>query len=66
MSQIARAIERIQAVGSADRALPELAKQSGVPYTTLVDWRSKNWRPKAVVTLERIAQAADAILAKGG
>jgi len=65
MSQVARAIERIQKVGSADGALPEFSRVSGVPYTTLIEWRAKDWRPKIVQTLERLEAGAEVILARG-
>lgn len=38
--------------------LPSLSRRSGVPYTTLIDWQKASWRPRAVATLERLAQAA--------
>ena len=62
MSQITRAIERIAQVGK--KQLPALARQAGVPYTTVVDWKAKHWRPKAVETLERLADAAEELLSK--
>jgi hypothetical protein len=37
-----------------------LADITGIPYTTLVDWRKANWRPKAVETLEKLSLAAEA------
>lgn len=50
----------IQSIEQAaeEQGLPELAKRSGIPYTTLMDWRRAGWRPRAVQVLERLALAA--------
>lgn len=43
-----------------DVGLPEFARLSGVPYTTLAYWRSKGWRPRVIQTLAKAEAAADA------
>jgi hypothetical protein len=54
VDSIIRAIEQ----AADEQGLPELSKRSGIPYTTLMDWRRHGWRPRAVQVLERLAEAA--------
>jgi hypothetical protein len=58
MSDVARAIQNIEAVAE-ELGLAEFAREADVPYTTAADWKSRGWRPKWVVTLEKFAAAAD-------
>lgn len=55
----------IDVIAKAAKAegLPSFAKRTGVPYTTLIDWERAGWRPKAIVTFERIAKAASKVAA---
>lgn len=64
MHQIARTIERIEKATTSPGSLPELAREAGIPYTTVVDWKARGWRPKAIKTLEALSDAADTILAR--
>lgn len=57
MTDVTLAIEQIRIAAKA-HGLPELARVSGIPYTTLVDWDKADWRPRSVKTLERLATAA--------
>ena len=57
MDDLNRLIETIETAAKKE-GLPTLSKRSGVPYTTLIDWQKTGWRPKAIVTLEKIAAAA--------
>lgn len=57
MHDLDRIIQAI-AVAADSAGLPELARRSGIPYTTLIDWQKAGWRPRSVVTLERLAEAA--------
>lgn len=59
MQDLDRIIQTI-AVAADNDGLPALARRSGIPYTTLIDWQKAGWRPRAVVTLERLAEAAAA------
>jgi hypothetical protein len=64
MVDVSQTIERITRVADKRGGLARLAETSGVPYTTLVDWKSKGWRPRGlevVEALEKVADAADAI-----
>lgn len=63
MSHVSQTVARIQQAAGANR-LAELARRARVPYTTLVNWRDQGWRPRAVVTLERLEAAAEALLAE--
>lgn len=49
-----KAIETAAAV----EGLPAFSRRAGVPYTTLIDWQRAGWRPRAVATLEKLADAA--------
>lgn len=60
MTDLARIIRTIEAAAEAE-GLPSLSKRSGVPYTTLRDWQKDGWRPKALQTFERVAEAAAAV-----
>lgn len=64
MAQLALTIQRIAVIGERI-GLAKLSRVSGVPYTTLVDWKASGWRPRAVQTLEKLAAAADVIEAGG-
>lgn len=59
MHDLDRLIDTIN-VAAATEGLPALARRSGVPYTTLIDWQRAGWKPKAVRTLERLAIAVSA------
>lgn len=51
------------ATAAENEGLPALAKRSGVPYTTLIDWQRAGWRPQAIVKFEKVARAAAAVAA---
>lgn len=57
MNAVTLALADIQRTADAE-GLPALARRAGVPYTTLIDWQKAGWRPRAVATLERLAEAA--------
>ena len=59
MHDLDRLIDTIN-VAAETEGLPALARRSGVPYTTLIDWQRAGWKPKAVRTLERLAVAVSA------
>lgn len=59
MNSVTNALADIQRAAETE-GLPALARRSGVPYTTLIDWQKAGWRPRAVATLERLAAAAAA------
>lgn len=59
MNSVTNALTDIQRAAETE-GLPALARRSGVPYTTLIDWQKAGWRPRAVATLERLAEAAAA------
>lgn len=59
MNEISRAIESIDAKAKAI-GLPELARRSGVAYTTLIDLQKRGFRPRSVAILEKLAEAANA------
>jgi len=61
MTDITDALDRIEA--AALESLPALAKAADVPYSTAAELRGKRWRTRTVATLERLALAADRILA---
>jgi len=42
--------------------LTELARRSGVPYTTLRDWEKKGWRTPHIDAFEDVAKAAEDVL----
>lgn len=58
MSDLTQAIDRISKV-EAEIGLAELAREADIPYTTAADWKARGWRPKTVVTLERLLEAAE-------
>ena len=60
MTDLATIIQKIETAAEAE-GLSSFAKRSGVPYTTLRDWQKDGWRPKAVQTFERLAQAASEV-----
>lgn len=60
MSSISEHIERIRAVNET-AGTAELARQAGLPYTTVVDWKARNFRPRSVDIFEQLAEAADAL-----
>ena len=64
MSQITAAIELVQSVFDEVGAA-EFSRASGVAYTTIVDSAARGFKPKPVAVLERLAEAALAIRAKG-
>lgn len=59
MSALDATIANIR-IAAEDVGLPEFARLSGVPYTTLAYWRSKDWRPRVIETLAKAEAAADA------
>ena len=58
MSKVGDIVASIRAAAER-RGLAEFSRQSGVPYTTLIDWQKRNWIPRSVEALERLAEAAD-------
>lgn len=58
MSDLTQAINRIIEVEAAI-GLAELAREADIPYTTAADWKARGWRPKTVITLERLIEAAE-------
>jgi hypothetical protein len=60
MSEISSAIESIrQAAGKA--GLVELAREAGVPYTTVHSFSNRQWSHKNLDVLEKLAGAAQRI-----
>lgn len=62
MDDLNRIIAVIETAAESE-GLPALAKRSGVPYTTLIDWQRAGWRPQAIVKFEKVAQAAATVAA---
>jgi len=58
MNELEQAIQRIDQVADAI-GLPELAREAEIPYTTAADWKARGWRPKSIVTFEKLVAAAD-------
>ena len=63
MHTISEHVERIRTVSEAVGAA-ELARQAGVPYTTVVDWKAREYRPRSVDIFEQLAIAADTLIAQ--
>lgn len=60
MSRVDVALKRISEAAD-EVGLPEFARRSGVPYTTLAYWRAHGWRPRVMVTLAKAEAAAERI-----
>jgi hypothetical protein len=62
MSEIAAAIAHIRAV--ADQVgLVELAREAGVPYTTVRSFAGRKWSHKSVDVIEKLSEAAKRLAA---
>ena len=62
MTPVTDAVDRIRLVEDKVGAA-ELARLSGVPYTTIVDWKAKEFRARSVGILEKLSKTADEWLA---
>lgn len=61
MTEVSSALDRIEAAAKTG-GLPALAKAADVPYSTAAELRGKGWRTRAIDTIEKLSNAAAAIL----
>jgi len=64
MSEIASAIEHIRAVAN-EHGLPELAREAGVPYSTVHSFGKRGWSNKHIEVIEKLSAAAKRLAEKG-
>jgi len=64
MTDIAAAIEQIRQVTKEKGSLAELARESGVPYSTVHSFADRDWTHKNLEVIEKLAAAAQRIAAK--
>ncbi len=65
MSEIATAVDTIRA--QADRlGLAALAREAGVPYTTVKSFADRGWSNKNLDVVEKLAEAANRLALQEG
>lgn len=60
MTEISTATDSIRQAAEA-AGLPELAREAGVPYTTVRSFAERGWSHKNLETFEKLASAAKRI-----
>lgn len=54
-------LETIRKIAATEKGVAALARESGIPYTTLRSMAERDWTHKSVVSLVRLSEAAHRI-----
>lgn len=65
MTGLTECIALIQRVGESPNGLAELAREAGVPYTTIKSFKDRGWANRSLDLVDRLSQAAQRIEARG-
>lgn len=65
MAHLDETINRIRRANE-QAGTAELARAADVPYTTVIDWRDRDFKPRAIEIFEKLADAAEGIVSGEG